>query len=339
MSFRTISVAAAVVVFACISISSAQAAVISYQTVFINNQFEEEVTNTSSGTPNASYSTNRAPTITGAFNSSGATVQIPSSYTEPNILQHPNYVYNSTTASGRGMTVFAAGQGGHSSQSVGVYSHPFPYGSGGNRGRMQVASPAPATPFDGTTSGNYIFSFDMSMPSTFTTIPVSDTSLWQIIPGISLQSNFGSSGPFGRPATDLFRVRFSEGDLVLDHLGGTQILVNGYAANQVYSIKTVSDMAADTFNIIVNGNQIGGVYDMLSPTDAMMNQGIGGYLLTGGSTVASGGGNPDTFVMYFDNIFLASEITFVPEPGSGTLLGLGMLTLMIRRRRRQKQQA
>ena len=333
MSFRNIIFSAVVAATALFAIH-ANAAVVKYQTVFINNQFEDEVTNTASGVPNTGYGINRAPTITSSFNSSGATVEIPSSYNEPGILFHPNYVYNTTTASGRGSTVFAAGQAGHSSQSVGIYSHPYVYGSGSNRARQQVASPSPATPFDGTTSGSYIFSFDMSLPSTFTTVPTPDTSLWTIIPGISLQSNFGSAGPFGRPATDLFRVRFSEGDLVLDHQGGEQILVNNYATNQVYSISTLSNMDTDTFTVIVNGNQIGGVYNMLSPTDALLNQGIGGYFLTGGSA-ATAGGNPDTFTMYFDNIFLASEVSFVPEPGSGMLLGMGLLGLMIRRRRRQ----
>jgi hypothetical protein len=314
--------------------NSARAIGVAYQSVFINNRFEDEIVNPSNNTPHAGYTANRSPTLAGTYSNSGATLRIPGPPLGPGAMKRPNFVYNSTTAGGRGDTVFAAGTAGHASQSVGIYSHPYVYGSGSDRGRMQVSSGTAATPFAGTTTGTYEFSFDLSLPSTFAGIPTPDTSLWSIVPGISLQSNYGSTSPFGNPGTDLFKVRFSSGNLVVDYLNGTRILVNNFSPNTVYSINTLSNMDNDRFTIAVNGVQVGGVLDMLAPTNPLSNQGIGGYLIRGGSATTAAG-NPDRFTMYFDNIYLASTPTFVPEPSSAILLGLGIGGLVFHRRKKR----
>jgi len=78
---------------------------------------------------------------------------------------------------------------------------------------------------------------------------------------------------------------------------------------------------------------------MLASTDGGLNEGIGGYLIQGGSPPNQPGGNPDTFTVFYDNILLATTPVLVPEPSTASLAGLAMtLALCLRSGRQRRRQ-
>ena len=179
--------------------------------------------------------------------------------------------------SNRGVTVQPAGNG-FDTPYLSLFSHPTMYG-GGDEGYLGVAPPGgvndPIAGTDANPSGAklWVFSFQMGANAD---MPLDSTN-WQNQPGVRLFTNRGDDA-----MEDLLKVRFSESNIVLDHAGGTTILVEGYTSQIAYQIECTFDMEADIFRVTVDGGPIGGDFTPLTGSAA---KGVGGIEVRGGSPV------------------------------------------------------
>ena len=269
-------------------------------TVFFDNGFESETVNTASGVPVAGYDAGRTAVVTGGYTLTGG-------------MTLPNKVNSSTAAGGRGATVYGAAQTattGFSSQCVGLFSHPDQFKNGCDAGLVKIeATPGVNEPFNGTTTGKYVFSFEMSVTRTDL-----DTSGWAEKPGIALHTNYWDTTHTIVGYKPVLVVSDSLGNITVSSSsgapGGTAIttnIVTGLSASTAYNIAVTMDMDARTFTVAVNGAPVGGTFYQL--VAAAPGLGLGEYIAVGGKP--AGTSVVEGTFHFYDNIKLQS---YVPEP-------------------------
>lgn len=222
----------------------------------------------------------RARPITGAFNAGG----------EMNYLTGAN---ESSYVQGGAWVVPAVydfynphGSTGFDSQSLSPFTHFWGYANG----MMGDASLLSAEGFDGTTTGTWSFSFDLSLSDQHGAV---NTSTWLIAPGLRMEAASGGG--------EMLHIYYDDGDIKVDHGGGTAVLVSGYSPFTPYAIEAQLNMDAGTFEVLVDGQSVG-TYSL----GGTWSNGIAGYRILGGQPDEAVDGYMEGYLAFYDDIRLAT---------------------------------
>lgn len=199
---------------------------------------------------------------------------------------------------------------GFGSQSLASTRHPQ-----ADAGPVRLGTTA-GNAFTGTSSGQYEFTFEISLP---------DTAAFTTLPGVFLLSSTGTQhytlwdSGIDLAGEALLKVTFTNGIITATGGDGSLTLVPAATVGTPYSIKAIVDMDANTVQYSVDNGAAIGTLTQLQAKDGHGIMGLG----------VDGGHAPSGDVSaHYDNFKLAS----VPEPMGMALLGLGSLTALRRRR-------
>ena len=204
-----------------------------------------------------------------------------------------------------GPASMAANGGGFSSQYLQLASYER------GPGIVQIIPPSEvAAPLTGTQSGNLLFSFQMNSSMLFKRDSLDITN--DKYSGIVLLTNSGTNNKL----EPILRVRYSVNKVVVDHAGGTDVLLSDYGIDFPHQYEFGLNMNADTFSAKVDGKAIVGKFTFLTPS----LKGIGGFTARGGPVASQE--NPKYNHISFDNIRLVSSDKVIwdlqfEEPDSG----------------------
>ena len=203
--------------------------------------------------------------------------------------------------------------GGFASNSLRGYYH------NSDAGPVRLGTTA-GNSFTGTTTGQYEFTFDISLPDV--------TTAYATKPAVYLLGSNGTqtyqelNGTVNLAGAALLSVSISGGNITANGGNGTLALVTGATITTPYSIKALVDMDNNNVQFSVNNGPVLGTLTQLQAKDGHGIMGMGVDM----------GRNPsgEAATSYYDNFKLSSP---VPEPTGMVFLGLSSLAFLRRKRK------